>query len=187
MSRHWLYVIRSKYLQCQINKMDVDLWRSTSSLWLGSGFKTSNKANEWLVVGPPDALIEECPWGGDKFPKTCREIREMRRDGWQKGTDPNTDTLGLCQAAQREGTGLINERLWVVESLCPRSPLCHQRPQWLHQFAAIITSIGQKARIERKRSWGLCECWQGGFCYTICGQLNIHKWTSKSSSCNLLH
>lgn len=106
-------------------------------------FKTSNKANEWLVVIPPDALIEECSWGGDKFPETCREIREMRRDGQQTGTDPNTDTLGLCRAARREGTGLINEHLWVVESLCPHSPLCHQRSQWLHQFAAIITSIGQ--------------------------------------------
>lgn len=41
MSRHRLYVVRNtgmKCLQCQINKMDVNPWRSASSLWLDSSF-----------------------------------------------------------------------------------------------------------------------------------------------------
>lgn len=70
----------------------------------------------------------------------------MRKEGWQTGTDPNRHTgtvAGSSEGGPEAATGLINERLWVVESLCPHSPLCHRRSQWLHQFAAIITSIGQ--------------------------------------------
>lgn len=44
---------------------------------------------------------------------------------------------------REEGGGLINECYWVVESLCPHSPSCHRRTQWLHQFVAIITSIAK--------------------------------------------
>lgn len=83
-------------------------------------------------------------------------MREMRRDGWvADGAGPKQTTLGLRLGSLeggREGAGLINERWWVVEGVCPHSPLCHQCSQWLHQFAAIITSIGQEARMERRRS-----------------------------------
>lgn len=50
---------------------------------------------------------------------------------------------GSLEGRTGAGRSLINECYWVVESLCPHSPSCHQRTQWLHQFVAIITSIGK--------------------------------------------
>lgn len=175
MNRHWLHVIRSKYLQCQINKMDVDLWRSASSVIGFQFLRQVKQTSDWWwclqmlwLKSVHDEVINS--------QKPAERLEKWVGMGGRRGRI-QTDTLGLCRAARRQRTGLINEHLCVVESLCPNSPLCHQRSQWLHQFAAIITSIGQQGRIEWRRSWGLCECWGRWL------QLH-HLWTAKHSEVN---
>lgn len=85
---------------------------------------------------------------------TCR-LRTSRkkwgrikvRQGW---TPPDWQccitapgSASVWREGRGAGRGLINECYWVVESLCPHSPSCHRDTQWLHQFGAIITSIGK--------------------------------------------
>lgn len=69
------------------------------------------------------------------------------RQGW---TPPDSEccitapgSASVWREGRGAGRGLINECYWVVESLCPHSPSCHRDTQWLHQFVAIITSIGK--------------------------------------------
>lgn len=61
---------------------------------------------------------------------------------------------GSLEGGTRAGRGLINECYWVVESLCPHSPLCHWHSQWLHQFVAIIKSIGKNGEKRGVKDWG---------------------------------
>lgn len=59
--------------------------------------------------------------------------------------------LAACRSASLEGGsgaggGLINECYWVVESLCPHSPLCHRHT--LNGFISSEPLSCQWARVE---------------------------------------
>lgn len=118
-------------------------------------------------------------WQTDRF----REHTEMRQTGvdprrqnqtWCYITAPGS-VSGSLEGGTRAGRGLINECYWVVESLCPHSPLCHWHSQWLHQFVAIITSIGKKGQKRVVKDGGVASAVP-----------SVDSWTLRSDHLGLM-
>lgn len=114
-------------------------------------FNLSDKANEWLLVIPPDALIEECPWGGDKVPEPAERLEKRGGVGGRRGR-AQTHSLGLCGPARREGE---REQAWLM-SVCgwwrvgvPTRPCVTSA---LNGFINFQPLSHQQERVERRRS-----------------------------------
>lgn len=77
-----------------------------------------------------------------------------------------------------EGAWLMSVTGWWRVCV-PTHPSCHRHSQWLHQFVAIIPSIGKNGE---KRG---AEDWRGGgggvFCCAICGWFSMKEWRLRSS------